>query len=511
MEAIFFGCFLVIGFYFFVMFLFQKYQKESFWFSAFSFTASIRILVTGNQTLGFLFPNLPHTVMDRLESLTTIGLYISIVYFMDVLYHYTVPRFLRLAGLSLFFFCLVFNLFDSIREYELRFYIGIAILLSFVYLQILSLKGIARKKDDIIKFNLILLFTIFYFGNYFFSIYGFEFWDKEGYTFLVLITGFSTYLLSKRMQRYFDRTEILSREISKSNELASSMNQNYEKFVPVKFFQYLGKKNILDVGLGDNAEKEITIQFTQIHDFWSIVRGIPTQNIYLFLNSYLKKVSPTILENGGIIDKFIDNTILSIFPDDPDQAIISAIELQWEIEVYNVHRKRVGYQPLKCCSGIHLGKTRVGIIGEENRREITVISDNVNLTSRIQGLANRYGARILVSMPTLFQCKKIANIHYRLLDKVRVKGKKESISIGEILIPRIDSVTDLKIETKEVFEEGIFYYIRNDFKTALEYFERVLDKNPEDTATSIMIERSNYYLNTGIDIDFEGIHQWEVK
>jgi len=160
---------------------------------------------------------------------------------------------------------------------------------------------------------------------------------------------------------------------------------------------------------------------------------------------------------------------------------------------------------------MHYGSTRIGIIGDDSRQELTVISDTVNLASRIQGLTEKYGARILVSLPSLYNCLSINEINYRMLDMVRVKGKSVHISIGEILIPRIDLLSDLKIATKFDFEEGIFSYIKADFALAKEKFEKVIKINPNDKAANMYFERSKYFLETGAGDDFEGIHQWESK
>jgi hypothetical protein len=85
-----------------------------------------------------------------------------------------------------------------------------------------------------------------------------------------LFFGVSATLLELRMNRTHLKSESLSKQILRSNELMDDINDAYKKFVPQQFFTYLGKKDVEEIHLGDNDEKEFSVQFTQIQDFWQI-------------------------------------------------------------------------------------------------------------------------------------------------------------------------------------------------------------------------------------------------
>ena len=116
---------------------------------------------------------------------------------------------------------------------------------------------------------------------------------------------------------------------------------------------------------------------------------------------------------------------MALFSGSPLNCICAAVEMQETLKNYNKHRLLKGYVPLEIGIGIHTGKLMLGIIGEEERIDGTVISDAVNLSSRLEGLTKMYGAPIIVSGDTLLnvQNNSIFSYNYRFIDKVKVKGK----------------------------------------------------------------------------------------
>ncbi|MCG9874084.1 MAG: adenylate/guanylate cyclase domain-containing protein [Leptospiraceae bacterium] len=512
LNLILFGSLFILGLYFFILYFYQKTEKQSFYFSLFSFVIALRLLNVSLPILPFKIDLLRLNYLNALDILLSIFSIYILLRLIHSLYQNLISKKLIQSLNYLFMIFVCFHLFFFYYLPSFNSYINLGITIIFSsYFVFLGFQVYFKKLEDykLFTFGLLILLISALKNSFEWKILGYE-------TFLIqfsifLFFGIQSYILARRMNQSFIRTEILSDEIKNSNNLAELFNRTYEKFVPKKFLNILNSNFHEELHLGENTEKELTIQFTQIQDFWKIVRGIPSENIYKFINSYISRVSPSIQNNNGIIDKFIDNTILSLFPESPDDAVKAAIQLQWEIEIYNIHRKKTGYLPIECGCGMHYGSTRIGIIGDESRQELTVISDTVNLASRIQGLTEKYGARILISLPSLYKCNSIHEINYRMLDMVRVKGKTIHISIGEILIPRIDLLTDLKIETKFDFEEGILSYIKADFALAMEHFKKVLKINSGDKAAQMYFERAKYFLETGSGDDFKGIHQWESK
>ena len=189
---------------------------------------------------------------------------------------------------------------------------------------------------------------------------------------------------------------------------------------------------------------------------------------------------------------------MALFPGRVEDAINAGIEMQKEIRVYNQHRLKSGYDPIKVGCGIHTGNLMLGIIGADQRMEGTVIADSVNVASRIEGLTKVYDVSILISDIILKKIETSAIYNYRFIDKVKVKGKTEHTIIYEIYDGQPDFMIEMKNQSKVFFEAGINYYYEKKFKEARIEFERVIEINPNDTASRIYLKRVTYYIENGI-------------
>ncbi len=199
--------------------------------------------------------------------------------------------------------------------------------------------------------------------------------------------------------------KVLEEKISgKTEELRLTLN-SYSRFVPREFLKCLNKQNILDVRLGDQALKEMTILFSDIRSFTSLSEKMTPRESFNFLNSYLKRMNPFIWNNNGFIDKYIGDAIMALFPDGEESALSAAIEMIKYLPIYNSHRSNCGYAPIEIGIGIHSGAVMIGTIGHETFMQGTVISDAVNLSSRLERLTKLYGVSLIVSNNIIFGLK----------------------------------------------------------------------------------------------------------
>ena len=185
-------------------------------------------------------------------------------------------------------------------------------------------------------------------------------------------------------------------------EMQTLLANSYARFVPKQFLTNLGKTSILDVKLGDQISKEMTVMFSDIRSFTDLSEKMTPEENFNFINSYLSRMSPIIQNHHGYIDKFMGDGIMALFDGMPDNALNAAIAMQKHIVVYNLHRDSQGYEPIRIGIGMHTGRLMLGAIGGIERMEGTVISDSVNLGSRIEGLTKIYGIKIAISEKTFF-------------------------------------------------------------------------------------------------------------
>ncbi len=230
----------------------------------------------------------------------------------------------------------------------------------------------------------------------------------------------------------------------------------------------------------------------------------PQEN-FNFINSYLRRVSPIIRDNNGFIDKYMGDAIMALFPGQTNDAIKTAIAMQQAVAIYNVDRINSGYQPITIGVGLHTGRVMLGTIGEAERMEGTVISDAVNLAARLEGLTKVYGSSIIVSGEMMFSLNNPISYNFRFLDKVKVKGKEEAVSVFEILDGEPEEIRELKLQTQTDFERGLLHYHSQEFAQAKEYFQKALTVNPEDKASQLYLRRVENFIEYGVPPDWEGI------
>ena len=236
----------------------------------------------------------------------------------------------------------------------------------------------------------------------------------------------------------------------------------------------------------------------------------PEEN-FNFLNAYLKRMNPCVQYHSGFIDKYIGDGLMALYPLSPDDAIESAIEMQKEIRIYNQSRLQKNFAPIEIGIGIHTGMIMLGTIGTEDRMEGTVISDAVNLASRIEGLTKIYGASILMSIETLFSLEDADKYLYRILDRVKVKGKEKNLTVVEILNGHSIAVFDLFKATKTQFEMGVSLYLTQDFHEAISCFTEIVSINPHDKAAELYLKRCSYYEVHGVPFDWEGVSSFDDR
>jgi two-component system sensor histidine kinase ChiS len=228
----------------------------------------------------------------------------------------------------------------------------------------------------------------------------------------------------------------------------------------------------------------MTILFSDIRSFTAMSETLTPQENFNFLNSYLSRIGPVIRKNHGFIDKYIGDAIMALFPGEPENAVRAALEMQRELEVYNGHRKNTGYAPIRIGIGLHTGSVMLGILGEEERLEGTVISDAVNLSSRLQALTKTYGAKTIFSESVLAAVRDPRAYRYRRLDRVVVEGRKKPVSIYELF--QTDSPEDVrwKQKTRPHFEKAVSLFQAGQLAEAQALFRAILKAHPDDRAAS---------------------------
>lgn len=281
-------------------------------------------------------------------------------------------------------------------------------------------------------------------------------------------------------------------------EEMSSLNIAYARFVPRTFLELLGKDDIRQVELGDQIEAEMTVLFSDVRSFTRLSEQMSPADTFAFLNGYLSRTGPLVRQHNGIIDKYIGDAIMALFPVAPDDALAAGIALQQEVAKHNAVRKERGRAPFAVGVGLHTGRLMLGTIGEKERMDGTVIADAVNLASRIEGLTKTYRAKILMSDAMRAELLTQDAHEARFLGRVAVKGKSEGIGLFEVLDADPSEQRELKHATGIDFQAAVAAFMTGDFTRAGAIFESVLAQNPHDGAAEYLRARCIELAAAGI-------------
>jgi adenylate cyclase len=259
-------------------------------------------------------------------------------------------------------------------------------------------------------------------------------------------------------------------------------------------------------------EKEASIFFSDIRSFTSISEALgDPKRLIALLNRYMTPMVDIIIEERGTIDKFIGDAIMAYWnapqdlPNHADHAVTAALRQIERLAPLNETFRAEGFPTIDIGIGIHSGIATVGEMGSTGRSDYTIIGDNVNLASRMEGLNKFYGTHIILSEHT----KELLQNEYtlRILDTVRVKGKEKPVTIYEAIA--LGSPDDAMKKRLQRYHEGVALYQKGRFGEALTIFE-ALHEEKEEKVVSLYLQRCRHYLEHP-DPAFDGVHTFTTK
>lgn len=317
-----------------------------------------------------------------------------------------------------------------------------------------------------------------------------------------LVEGFS-YGANDYLAKPFSKSEFLAR--IKMHLNLFSINKATARFVPYEFLRSLGKESILDVQLGDQTEKTVTVLFIDIRAYTTLSEQMTPEDNFRFLNGYLGRIGPLISDNRGFVNQYYGDGIMALFLGSPEDAIIASINIRLRLAQYNREREEQGRVPIATGTGIHTGSLILGILGDEMHMDAGVVSDTVNTASRMEGLTKIFGVPTIVSQDSVNLLHQADHYNYRFLGNVMVKGKVEAIGIYEFFDGESAEIVELMLALQPRFEAGIDHYFAKEFQQAATAFEEVLAKNPGDKPSQYYLAQSQRYQHSGVPDDWTGV------
>ncbi|MBA3533507.1 MAG: adenylate/guanylate cyclase domain-containing protein [Ardenticatenales bacterium] len=282
---------------------------------------------------------------------------------------------------------------------------------------------------------------------------------------------------------YRDQLRQVRERIQQSETAAQALarlNSAYARFVPHELLDLLGKQSILEVRIGDQVTREMTVLFSDIRGFTPLAEQLTSAASFAFLSAYLQRLGPLVRQQGGFIDKYQGDGIMALFPHRVEDALETALAMVDALARFNEGRVAEGGAPVQIGVGIHVGEMVLGTIGYEEQMQGTVVSDAVNLAARLEGLTKRYGTTVLLSEAVRVRLATPDSYEMRFLGEVQVKGKVQATAIYELLAADAPATWAGKRASQAAFEGAVACYCQGDIAAALPVLRAIVQAHPAD-------------------------------
>ena len=261
----------------------------------------------------------------------------------------------------------------------------------------------------------------------------------------------------------------------------------------------------------DGEKKVLSVMFSDIRSFTSISETMTAQDLKRWLNQFFSPITKVIFQNDGTIDKYVGDMVMAFWgapledAEHANKSVLAAFQMLDALESLNAEFTANNLPIANIGIGINTGEMNVGDMGSDYRRSYTVLGDAVNLGSRLEGLTKFYGLTILVSEFTQAQA---TNFEFLLVDKVKVKGKQEPVTI---YTPLPKQVSDSQQHHDNAYSQAIDAYYSREFESALSQFE-VLDKSFRfPVLVTLYLERTRHWIQNPPESDWDGSYTHTSK
>jgi len=331
------------------------------------------------------------------------------------------------------------------------------------------------------------------------------------------LTG-ALYLDHERTTGVFNpaRTQLLSLLISQAAvsldnaklfEAQRQLTRAQSRFVPYQFLESLNRTDIARVELGDYVAKDMSVMFSDLRGFTPLTERLETHEVIALLNRYFAAMEPAIVAEDGYIDSFNGDEIMALFSGPPDSAVRAGIAMQRAVVRFNEREPH----PLQMGIGINTGPLLLGTVGGSDRIKCGVVGDPVNLASRIEQRTKTYATPLLVGESTRDGLREPERFSLRRVDVVAVRGKRQVVTLYEVLDAESPERRKAKESGRDRLEEAIDCYRARRFAAACELFAACREAVPGDPVPELFIERCTRYELTPPSSDWDGCERLQSK
>lgn len=270
--------------------------------------------------------------------------------------------------------------------------------------------------------------------------------------------------------------------------------------------ELLDRPELLRLG---GEERVLTVMFADLEGFSTISEHMTPTDLVTWLNEYLTAMTDIIVAEGGMIDRYIGDTILAEFgaplpiPDHADRAVRAGIKMQRRLYELHAWWAEKALPQARCRIGINTGPMVIGNLGSRQMFNYTVTGDAANLGARLEGANKFYKTYFMISEFTLNQLTPNM-FRVRLLDFVRVKGKSQAVKVFEVYGEESDEVDRRDLLFYDAYQAAFEAYLSRNFTIARGHIFNALALRPEDPASQQLRDRLGALKPDDLPDDWDG-------
>ena len=267
---------------------------------------------------------------------------------------------------------------------------------------------------------------------------------------------------------------------------ADRMAASFRRFVPEAFLKIINRTDFKDIALGDQVARHMSVLVTDIRSFTTLSERMTPDQVFAFVNEFLAEVGPVVRAHDGFVNKYIGDAVMALF-DKASDGLNAAIALIRQIDAFNERRRLERKFPIQIGVAVNSGDLMLGAVGEAERLEGSVLADAVNLCFRLESMTKLYGAQILTTNETLNELPDGGNLIVRPIDLVTVKGRRNHVTIMEVLDGLPEERLARKLETRDLYVSGFQSFEFGGYEEAARIFRDVARLDPDDRAARAMM------------------------
>lgn len=260
----------------------------------------------------------------------------------------------------------------------------------------------------------------------------------------------------------------------------------------------------------EGTRKPITVLFSDLRGFTAIAESADAVSLVRQLNEYFDSMVRIVFEASGTLDKFIGDGVMAHWgsiatggqESDAYYAVRTALRMRLALKRLNDQWRERGWKELGFGIGINSGDAIVGNLGCEERMEVSVIGDAVNLAARIEGATKEYRVDLLIGEEVARLIRK--SFVLRTVDMLQVKGRTLPVEVFTVLEERTGSTREP--EWLRRYEEAVRLYRRREFDEAHRCFEQAAELHPGDWLTEEYLRRTQLYAAEPPEPEWTGVH-----